>query len=159
MKYLILVITFVVMGCSSDVTRKAAKNDGALTIKKDQGIDFTRHQITDPGNFANSDIYAVDNGHALKLLSGGVKSEISGKFTSTSSQPVTWFMTGGVAEEFSSLAEIPVELPKKPYQPLLHAKKGNGFIVKNAQGFGYTRGRIVDSAPSFVTIEFDFPNL
>lgn len=159
MKYLILAIIFSIVGCSADGTRSSGKKDGALTIQKDQGIDFTRHQITDHGNFANSDLYAVDNGHALKLLSGGVKSEVSGKFTSTSSQPVTWFMTGGVAQEFSSLAEIPVELPKKPYQPLLHAKKGNGFIVKNAQGFGYTRGFIVDATASSVTIEFDFPSL
>lgn len=159
MKYFVLGIIVSVMGCGSDAMRKSSQNDGAITITKEQGIDFTRRQVVDPGNFANSDIYAVDNGHALKLSSGGVKSEVSGKFTSTESQPVTWFLTGGVAQEFDSLEDVPVELPKKPYQPLLHAKVGNGFIVKNAQGFGYTRGWIVESSPTSVTIEFDFPNL
>ena len=120
--------------------------DGGL--KDGEGASFTQNKLTSPGNFKNSDIYAVENGpEGLKLISGGPNS--------TEPSPVNWFKSGGKAQTFGSLAEVPNTKPSDTDTTSLpHAKTGNGFVVKNNMGFGHTRGWISYADAETVIIEY-----
>jgi len=128
---------------------------GSLVIGPKEGIDFKTGEKMAPGTFANSDIYAAENGDALSLLPGGA--------TSANSRPVNWFQPGGTAQHFDSLADVPEDagdIPTGNGFSLPNADTGNGFIVENAREQDdapqtYTKGWISDATASTVTIEFE----
>jgi hypothetical protein len=152
MKIFSVVCCVVFAGCSADPAGGGSGTGSDFSIGGEEGIAFTKKQINSSGNFKNSDIYAVENGtKGLKLISGGPNS--------TEPKPVNWFKfneTGGMAQIFGSLAEVPTDKPSDADsgQPLIHAKTGNGFVVKNNVGFGYTRGWIKYADQFVVTFEF-----
>ena len=128
---------------------------GSLVIGPKEGIDFKTGEKMSPGTFANSDIYAAENGDALSLLPGGE--------TSANSRPVNWFQPGGTAQHFDSLADVPSDADDIPTGygfSLPNADIGNAFIVENAREndadpHTYTKGWISDATASTVTIEFE----
>ena len=149
MRTLAIVFLFLFASCSADPSGGGNGNGNSYTISVGEGINFNTKKVTQPGNFKNSDLYAVENGlDGLKLISGGPNS--------TQASPVNWFKSGGFHETFASLADVPSEKPSdKPFgQSLPHAKTGNGFVVKNHLGFGYTRGWISHADANEVVLEF-----
>jgi len=141
-----LAVACVAAGCDSSDPGDPAS--GEVTFGADEGVDLFSGKVRDPGNYANSDLFASANGDGLKLSTGG--EDI------VHSRPVNWFKTGGgVAQRFDSLAEVPTDPPADGavIEPLINARTGNGFVVERADG-GYTRGWIKSADTSSVTIEF-----
>lgn len=143
----IVVVGLALAGCDS--AEQVEPASGTLTFRNDQGADFLRGVVQDPGNFQNSDLYASYNGgNNLKLATGGANPTVN--------RPVTWFKNAGnVPQKFDSLAEVPTDLPpdEQP-QALLTTQVGNGFVLQRKDG-GYTRGWIQAASGTEVTIQFD----
>ena len=137
----------VALGLGCDSADPGDPVAGTIALAADEGINFFSGKLQKPGNFANSDLYTSRNADGLKLATGGPDA--------TKSRPVNWFKTGGgVPRTFASLAEVPFDRPDEAMtEPLIHAKAGNGFLVKRADG-GYTRGWIATAEGTTVTIEF-----
>lgn len=144
-----IVFLFLFASCSADPSGGGSGNGSSYSVSVGEGIDFNTKSVTQPGHFKNSDLYAVENGlDGLKLISGGPNS--------TKPSPVNWFKLGGVYQTFGSLAEVPSVRPSDSGSALSlpHAKIGNGFVVKNYLGFGYTRGWISYADEHEVVLEF-----
>ncbi len=120
---------------------------GTTTITPDQGINFHTGQLQDPGNFKNSDLFATQNGSALKLATGGD--------TPTVNNPANWFRSGGgVHETFASLVDVPETTPTDDMtDSLVKAKVGNGFVIRTHGGL-YVRGWIEAASDASVTIQW-----
>jgi hypothetical protein len=119
---------------------------GTVTLGADDGVDFHTGLVMSPGNFANSDLFASDNGNSgLKLSSGGD--------SPTSSRPTLWFRTAGMTlQTFASLADVPAAVPETS-DVLLHAKPGLGFVVETSDG-DLVRGWLSAADTESVTIEW-----
>lgn len=120
---------------------------GTVTFGADEGVDLRTGKKKDPGNYANSDLYASQNGGALKLATGGD--------SPTDNRLVNWFKSGGgIPRTFASLADVPSDKPTDAmFESLLHAEPGQGFVIERADG-GFTRGWLASADGSAVTIEF-----
>lgn len=141
--------TFVA-GCdsSSDGPGVVTPGPGETTIKADEGINFTSGEHQDPGNYANSDIYATSMGSHLKLATGSDRP--------TTNRPVNWFPTGGGKyNTYVSLADVPdAPLPTDAdTASLTIPEQGNGFITLNAAGT-YTKGWLKAVTATSITIEY-----
>ncbi len=155
MKYHAAIITAVLVtltsvlavGCGDDVSGPTMSYPTIATFGHEVGVDMLTGEIMDPGNFANSDLFAKANGDALKLYTGGP--------TSAKNRPVEWFQTGGTADHFQSLDEVPNEpLPTADGLPLNQADTGNGFIVIVSSGQPF-KGRITAASATSVTVEYE----
>ena len=160
------------LGCGDDVVTDAGPSYPATaTFGHEQGVDMLTGVVflggaeMPEGTFANSDLFAKNNGSALKLYSGGL--------TSAKNRPVEWFQTGGTADEWPNLAGVPNEpLPVgdgsdgychavQTCLPLTHAEQHNGFIVAvpvdradPTAGFRYFKGYLASASATSVTIEY-----
>jgi hypothetical protein len=139
-------LVIVLAGCGGESTGEGA-GSGEATFGLDQGFNFTTGTVQKAEEYNKCDLYATSGGSHLKLKTGGE--------TIVDNQPVNWFKTGGVTTKFSALAEVPSEKPTSGmYEPLLKAKAGVGFVLKNQTGAGYTRGWIRDATATSITIEY-----
>ncbi len=127
----------------------AAPDSGTVTLRAEEGVNLVTGAWNEKGNYANSDLYATDNGSGgLKLAPGGD--------TPTHSRPVEWFQTaGGVYQTFPSLDAVPETLPTGDASglPLPHAKSHNGFVVQISTG-GYVRGWIERADAESLTLQW-----
>jgi len=121
---------------------------GTLTLTHDQGVDFHTGRLVDPGNFANSDLYATNSGSGLKLATGGDNPTVN--------RPVNWFLNaGGLHRVFESLAAVPDEPPTEDMtDSLVKAKTGNGFIATTHRG-ALVRGWVSSADTESVTLVFE----
>lgn len=130
--------------CGDDAAPPAG---GTITLARDEGVDFGTGKVRDPGNYANSDLFATANGDSgMKLASGGDNP--------THNRPITWFFTpGGLPSQFPDLASVPrAPLPTGAEQ-LVHAKTGNGFLLETADG-DHVRGWLAAASATSITIEW-----
>lgn len=137
--------------CDSDTAGEgpgSALGRTTLTLGAENGVDFSTHAKVDKANFANSDLFATDNGDALKLATGSDKP--------TTNRPVNFFLgSGGIHQTFGSLDEVPGDKPDASLTASLpKAKTGNAFVVQGADG-AYTKGWIQSATASTVTIVFE----
>lgn len=145
----LIVFALVPAACDSgggDSGVDAALPSGSVTIGPKQGVDFETGLQTDPGTFANSDVYAAENGGALNLLAGGE--------TSAKTRAVDWNVLGGVPQTFASLAEVPSSPLPTTFGTLVNAETGNGGIILNAAG-SYTKVWIASATATSVTLQFE----
>jgi len=139
-------VVVMLLGLGCDSSDPITPQSGTVTFGADEGADFLRGVVRDPGNFANSDLYASRNGEHLKLATGGADPTVN--------RPVTWFKQGGIPKRYTSLAEVPNDLPPDTQpEALLTTQTGNGFVLKRKDG-GYTKGWIAAADASSLTIEF-----
>ncbi len=125
----------------------APPDAGTLTLKHDDGIDFVNGTLEDPGNYANSDLYATTNGvSGMKLATGGA--------TVIDNRPITWFKTGGgLASEFAELAAVPTAPAPTAADPMLHARLGNGFLLVAKNG-DLVHGWVAAASENSVTLQW-----
>ena len=113
----------------------------------EQGVDMVTAEAQDPGTFANSDLFAKDNGDALKLSTGGPNA--------IHTRSAEWFQTGGTADVFTTLDEVPNSpIPSGDGLPLTKAKAGNGFIIEVSDGTLF-KGHIVEASATSVTVTYE----
>jgi hypothetical protein len=134
------------LGCGDD--GGPPPDAGTVSIANDQGIDFSSGALEDPGNYANSDIFATANGDSgMKVVTGGNNP--------THNRPITWFRTGGgIAPQFSDLASVPSAPAPTAYDALVHAKSGNGFLVRAANG-DLVRGWLSSATANTITVQWE----
>lgn len=125
----------------------APPDAGTVTLEHDEGVDFVNGTFEDPGNYANSDLYATTNGDSgMKLATGGANV--------IDNRPITWFKTGGgLAGEFSDLASVPTTPAPTAADPMLHARLGNGFLLVAKNG-DLVHGWISAASATSVTLEW-----
>ncbi len=133
------------VACADEATAPPASGIGTLT--RDSGIDFSTGAVMKPGNYANSDIFATENGDAgMKLSTGGDTPAIS--------RPITWHRNAGmVPRTFASLAEVPADLPIG-YDPVPNTKTHFGFVLETNDG-DHIRGWIESASATSITIQWD----
>lgn len=140
-------ITLVALNvaCADD---SSPPDQGRVTLVNDQGIDFASGAVADPGNYANSDIYATNNGDAgMKLTTGGANP--------AANRPITWFRSGGgIPATFDDLASVPSAPPPTTYDALVHAKQNNGFLLRAENG-DLVRGWLEAADASSVTVQWE----
>ncbi len=134
-------------GCDSGGEEDDSIKSGTLTIRADQGIDFRTGAVLDPGNFANSDLLASNNGDHLKLTTGGD--------SPVDNRRVNWFLgDGGTFDTFGTLNDVPTTKPElDENQALVRAVAGRGFVLET-RGDGWVRGIIDAADASSVTVTF-----
>ncbi len=154
----VIVLIFMLLstfttGCGDGETESGPSYPATATFGHEQGVDmltgevFTGEGESRSGNFSNSDLFAKANGDALKLYTGGP--------TSAHNRPVEWFQTGGTADHFDSLDEVPNEpLPEADGLPLNQAEARNGFILVVSTGHPF-KGRITNASATSVTVEYE----
>lgn len=132
-------------GCADETFERPAS--GTVELTKNKGVDFTTGLLTSPGNYANSDLFATENGSSgLKLTTGGDNP--------THNRPITWHRNAGnVPRTFASLAEVPPELPTG-VDFLPNAKTGHGFTLQTADG-DYIRGWVSSADETRATVLWD----
>ncbi len=144
-------VAFAVSACAvTGGGTTSAPSAGTVTLRAEEGVNFTTGAHQKPGNFKNSDLFATNGGSAgLKLAPGGPDA--------TSPELCTFFIgAGGKPTSYDNLAAVPDTLPTAATsQPALpHATAKNGFVVKNHTGSGYTKGWVSAASASEVTIEW-----
>lgn len=131
-------------GCDADGGAPSVQ-PGTVALAAEQGVDFHAGARVEPGNFANSDLYASRNGTALKLATGGPSPVVN--------HPVNWFMgANGLHRTFASIDEVPSEPPSDAMtDSLVRARAGNGFVLRTHRGV-WVRGWIASADADEVTI-------
>jgi len=142
---LLISLFLFVASCGSD-SSGSSQSAGTITLGPNQGVDFGSGDLIETGGapFSKSDLYAVENGDELRLDTGGA--------TITQNAPFLIFPKGG----YESLDDIPNVAPQESDRgPLLNPAAGTGFVLQNYLDGGYTKGRIIETSPSAVTIEWE----
>lgn len=126
----------------------APPDAGTIVLKHDAGVDFVNGTLEDPGNYANSDLYATTNGDSgMKLATGGA--------TVIDNRPITWFKNGGgLAMAFPDLASVPTSPAPTSADAMLHARTGNGFLLVAKNG-DLVRGHVSDASATSLTLQWE----
>lgn len=142
---LLLVLALWTFACGDEAS--APPQSGSTILTKGTGLDFTTGSLENPGTYANTDLYATENGESgMRLATGGDNP--------TDNRPIVWFRNAGnVLETFASLDEVPTERPTG-VDFLTNAKTGYGFVLQSVDG-DYIRGWISNATATSVSIEWD----
>ena len=133
-------------GCGDGEAASGPTYPVTTTFGHEQGVDMLTGEMQDPGNFANSDLFAKDNGDALKLSTGGDNA--------INTRSAEWFQTGGTADTFQGIDAVPNGPAPSGYGlPLTKAKVGNGFIIAVSDGSLF-KGHIIDASATSVTVTY-----
>jgi hypothetical protein len=145
--FLILTCTLAASCGDDDAGDASPAYPAVASFGHEQGVDMVAGEFQDPGTFANSDLFAKDNGDALKLSTGGPNA--------IHTRSAEWFQTGGTADVFATLDEVPNSpIPSGDGLPLTKAKVGNGFIIEASDG-NLFKGHILDASATSVTVEYE----
>jgi hypothetical protein len=147
----VLVALGLAMGCESESEGGDAEGaDPGITLHAERGIDLVTGQVVLQGNFANSDLYATNNGSALKLTAGGP--------SPTESRLCDFFQdAGGAHQVFASLGSVPAQIPTDPALdlPLVKAKTGNAFVCETHEPGLYVKGWLRHADATSLTLEIE----
>lgn len=143
-RYVLPLLTVTFFACGDEAT--SGPRSGSETLTKDTGIDFTTGALKKPGTFANSDLFATNNGDHLRLSTGGDKP--------TELRPIVLFRNAGlVPRTFERLADVPTDAPTG-FDGVPAARTGYGFVLESIDG-DLIRGWIKEGTATSVTIEWD----
>lgn len=142
---LLPLLSLVFLACADDAS--APPQSGSTTLTKNTGLDFTTGALKNPGTYANSDLYATENGDSgMRLATGGDNP--------TDNRPSVWFRNAGsVLRTFASLDEVPTDAPTG-VDFMTNAKTGYGFVLESVDG-DLIRGWIKSATATSVSIEWD----
>ncbi|HRE90874.1 MAG TPA: hypothetical protein PK095_17255 [Myxococcota bacterium] len=140
-----LALTLTLVACGDEAS--APPQSGSTILTDETGLDFTTGQLENPGNFANTDLFATKLGESgMRLATGGD--------SPTHNRPIVWFRNAGmVLETYASLSEVPTDRPTG-VDFLTNAKTGYGFVLQSVDG-DYIRGWISNATATSVSIEWD----
>ena len=154
-RFWFLSICSSLLACAADGggSTTAAKQDtfAGKVLRKNEGLIFETGEVVTGGlKFNQVDLYAVENGAALQLKTGGA--------TSVENAPINWFVTGGVAKTFpDGLADVPFTKPTEGQVDFQNkAVPLTGFVAEGFVSPGYGRGTISASTETTVTIDYEF---
>lgn len=141
----LLNLALALSACGDEAS--APPQSGSTILTKGTGLDFTTGDLENPGTYANTDLYATENGESgMRLATGGD--------SPTSNRPIIWFRNAGmVLETYGSLSEVPTDRPTG-VDFLTNAKTGYGFVLQSVDG-DYIRGWISSATATSVSIEWD----
>jgi len=141
----LVALAFIAVPACDDAT--SPPDSGTVVLTHDDGVDFVNGNLEDPGNFANSDLYATTNGDSgMKLATGGA--------TVIDNRPITWFKNGGgISIEFPDLASVPASPAPTTFTAMLNAKTGYGFLLVAKNG-DLVRGWVEEASKSSVRLQW-----
>ena len=142
---LLPLLSLMLLACADDASPPPMS--GSTTLTRNTGLDFTTGALMNPGTYANSDLYATENGDSgMRLATGGDNP--------TDNRPSIWFRNAGnVLRTFASLSEVPSDAPTG-VDFMTNAKTGFGFVLESVDG-DLIRGWISNATATSVSIEWD----
>jgi hypothetical protein len=146
----LLIASLALYACETDYQpiNGGCLDPGQITFGAEQGADLCTGTVL-AGSHA-TDIWAVDAGGKLALMSGGD--------TSTKPRPVNWLNPGGYQKAYDSLSMVPSEEDDFPTDPigitLQKAKEHGGFILMRSDGT-WVKGWFSSLSTTHVTIQFE----
>jgi hypothetical protein len=143
----VTVLWFALSTAACGDEASAPPQSGSTILTRGTGLDFTTGRLENPGTYANTDLYATENGDSgMRLATGGD--------SPTQNRPIIWFRNAGmVLETYDSLSEVPTDRPTG-VDFLTNAKTGYGFVLQSIDG-DYIRGWISNATATSVSVEWD----
>jgi hypothetical protein len=130
----------------------AAVDEGTdlqVTLRPEQGADFGRGSLVVQGHPLKVDLICYAGKKGLDCQAGAGPTVANQKHLKLFRTP------GGVTRTFSSLAEVPTEIPAVGNRDMLKgAAAGMGFVLENNLTETYTRGFVKAADPGSVTIQY-----
>jgi len=121
-----------------------------LTLVPEQGAVFANVASLPAASAMQVDLICYASSKTVDLQAGAGPTMANQKHLKLFRTP------GGTVAKFSSLAELPPDLPVESDRDMVHhAAAGNGFVVENNVSPGYTRVLVKDATKEKVVLEYE----